>query len=446
MDRYRKRLEKDLDRWIADGLVDSANRQAMLDRIAPGGMQWSASGAAAIMGACLLGLAILTFIAANWAALSPIARLGVMIVIIWGTFSSSAMAFARAHASLGHAFALIGVIAFGGAIILTAQSFNISAFRNTGVLIWTCGALLTAIVLPSRPVLILSGLLGSAWVILESVNPYAPDILWGYVLVWLVTAVLANRLESKATWHLITIGLLIWVGYSLWQMGDRGTLTVMEVQALYTLMAGSLAITAISLWDRDWLGTGLLGYWAATVSLLMAWTLQFSLMELSETASDQRWADIAGTQSPSFLIPAFISAGVISLLTGLRLVRQRIPLSLGAAIILASVSTIALPFLARIGGPDLVFALRLGVGALIYAVSITLILQGQSSQKGFLGGLGIALFILQTLYIYTVLFGSLMNTAVFFLVGGLLLIGLSMGLTRLQRRMSDREQAQETSS
>jgi len=34
-DGYLKRLARDLDRWIADGLVPAQNRQAILDSAAP---------------------------------------------------------------------------------------------------------------------------------------------------------------------------------------------------------------------------------------------------------------------------------------------------------------------------------------------------------------------------------------------------------------------------
>ena len=90
----------------------------------------------------------------------------------------------------------------------------------------------------------------------------------------------------------------------------------------------------------------------------------------------------------------------------------------------------ALPFLARAVGPEAVAALRIGVGAAVYAVAIGLILQGARSDRRVIGGVGVAAFIVQSVYVYATLFGDLLDTAVFFLVGGAVLLGLALAAAR----------------
>ncbi len=69
---YRARLTGDLERWISAGWVDAANRQAILGDIASRPGRWNAAGALAILGAALLALSALSFVAANWLALIPL--------------------------------------------------------------------------------------------------------------------------------------------------------------------------------------------------------------------------------------------------------------------------------------------------------------------------------------------------------------------------------------
>ena len=55
--------------------------------------------------------------------------------------------------------------------------------------------------------------------------------------------------------------------------------------------------------------------------------------------------------------------------------------------------------------------------------------------------LGYAGFGGEVLYIYFETFGSLINTAAFFIAGGVLMLALAYGFTRLQRRRGVAEEA-----
>ena len=79
--------------------------------------------------------------------------------------------------------------------------------------------------------------------------------------------------------------------------------------------------------------------------------------------------------------------------------------------------------------------MRILTGASVFAVAVALILFGSKEGRRFTGGIGIALFFVQALYVYTVTFGGLLDTSLFFLVGGLLLFGLSMSVIRMQKRL-----------
>ncbi|MFW5661997.1 MAG: DUF2157 domain-containing protein, partial [Oceanicaulis sp.] len=272
---YRKRLHADLDRWIANGLVPAENRTAILADIAPARAGWSASGAVALLGAVLLAFAAISFVAANWDAIPRLGRFALIIAALWASFLASGAAFARNNPVVGHALAVLGAAVFGAAIALTAQTFNISAFRNTGVLIWAGGALAVAAVTPSRPVLILAALLGAFWAGSEAFNPMTPAHVWSYGPLWLATAALAWRLRSAVTLNLLGLAGLVW-GAHLLHETTQDSLADMQRFAVFALATGAAAMGSALMRDRRIFGAGVLSAWFAAAALAAGFALQNS--------------------------------------------------------------------------------------------------------------------------------------------------------------------------
>lgn len=419
-DAYFKRLTRDLDRWIAAGLVPEENRQAILDCAAPSPRRWSAAGAAAILGAVLLALAALSFVGANWSELPRLARFILILGALWASLGGSAIAFARGAPALGHGLALLGAALFGAAIMLTAQTFNISAFRNTGVLIWAGGALATALIIPSRPVLALAAGLGALWAGLEAGNPFAPGPVWAYFALWAATAVAALRLKSSVTLHLLAAGLVVWIGHTLFEAFGQGLPDPRFWICAFILVTGALAMAASLALDRRVEGAGVLAGW-------MAWAAAFGALSLQGA---QNWNDDqAGVPAIAY---ALIAGIAFAALAGFSLWRvragtfERAP---AAALLVAAAFVLAWPAIAlRDGAADMV------LGAVIFAGAAALVLAGAAPGRRFAGALGVTLFALQSLYVYARLFGDLLNTAAFFFIGGLLLIALSVAIGRWARR------------
>ena len=448
MEGYLKRLARDLDGWIAAGLVPAQNRPAILDSAARSAQPWSASGAAAILGAALIALAAVSFVAANWAEFPPLGRFAVLIVALWLAFAGAGAAFKRNAGAIGHGLTLIGAAMFGAAIILTAQTFNMSAFRNTGILIWCVGALVAAIAAPSRPTLVLASLLALYWVGAETYNVFAPDIIWGFAPLWIVAAIAASRLHSLVSMNYLAPGLLVWTGHAIYQSGETAGLGDFERIALFTLIAGALAMASGLARDLRVAGAGVTAGWSAAAALLAALSLQFPLSDfyarmVDETQGlDERWIALFDSGGAAFAAPALLALAAFAGVALWRSRRGAISAPVTLALTGAAALAFALPYGLRLAGPEGLFALRLAAGAAVYALAAGLIFLGAQAGRRFIGGLGVGLFIAQSLYIYAVLFGSLLDTALFFLVGGLLLLGLSLALTRFQTRLSAKPEAE----
>ncbi|MFC4725000.1 DUF2157 domain-containing protein [Glycocaulis abyssi] len=424
MSRQRK-LERDLDRWIASGWVEPAHRTAILNDAASRSGHWSASGAGLILGSVLLALAALSFIAANWAGMAPLARFALILAALWVSLAGAGEAFRRNNPAFGHALALVGAAIFGAAIMLTAQTFNISAFRNTGILIWSLGALAVALSIASRPVLALSALLGGSWMVLEAANPLTARIVWGFVPLWLVLSIAAIRYASPLTANLLGAGLLAWL-YTLarWLIGgdDFGGYALFVTLAL-VCAAGTLVLALTE--ERGLTLSRIASRWLMTGAVASAFAAQFSL--------ERGYDGATGALIPAGLVCVAIIgvAAFIRLRAGTMrpLLAYSLPLIALCGLGLALVPAFA---------PEWAGALEIMAGAAVFAIAAAMVAEGAQAGRGFTGGLGLVLFIAQALHVYTALFGSLLDTALFFLIGGLLLIAMSVIAMRLQRRKQAR--------
>jgi len=423
-DRYKKRLQKDLDRWISAGLVPEANRDLILNTIAAPPARWSAHGAAAILGAILLALAALSFIAANWSELARLTRFIVILSALSAAYGAAGFAFARDNKALGHALALLGAGLFGAGIALTAQTFNMSAFHQTGLWIWTLGTLATAIALPSRPVLIFASVLTAVYAFAEAGNALSVGPVWLFLPLMAALAAVAWRMGSKVTMNLLSLSFIAWLGHALYVI-DRSNETALAVICAYTLCTGALALVTARLNGFGVTGAGIVSGWTLTASAASLIAAQAAINHVE-------------SQAPASLI-AGISAGalVICFLAILAQVRTK-ALSKGAALALAGAAAAvsALPWIDRAIGEGATLWLELMLGALVFVAAVTLILIGAKPGAGLIGGIGVALFAGQSLYVYVDLFGDLLNTASFFFIGGVLLIGLSVGLTRWRNTLA----------
>ncbi|WP_417310294.1 DUF2157 domain-containing protein [Devosia sp.] len=423
---YRARLARDLERWIAAGWVEASHRPAILADVDAQPGRWNAAGALAILGAALLAMSALSFVAANWDAMPRLLRFGTIVLALWAALLGAGRAFDRGAPVIGHALALLGAALFGAAIMLTAQTFNMTSFRNTAVLVWAAAAGTIALVLPSRPVLILATVLGALWAGLEIFNPNVTGIVWSYLPVWGLTAALAHRLGSRVSFNLLSFALFLWIGHLVWT--QQATHRLGELQAFMAgiLIAAAIGLIAARARDRGIAGGGVLAAWGIAFALLGAYLLQWPLDEARFLAP--------GDGSGLFGVIAGSCVVVLALAAWRRVTAGHAGWTTALAYVAAGLVAAAIPGLVNAAGPEMLIWVRILIGAIFYGLCVAMIVQGTRPGQSFVGGLGIAGFVLQTLYVYAETFGGLLDTALFFLMGGAILFGLSLGLLRLRRQ------------
>lgn len=122
---YRQRLEQDLDRWIAQGLVPGDSRTAILASVGQGRRLDAATTLAAI-GAAFLGIAVIAFVAANWDAIPRLARFVLVLGVFLALCGGAAWAAFRERPGLRNGLMAVAALVYAAAIGLTGQIFDIA--------------------------------------------------------------------------------------------------------------------------------------------------------------------------------------------------------------------------------------------------------------------------------------------------------------------------------
>jgi uncharacterized membrane protein len=137
MSRYKARLTRDLDRWIAEGLVPAASREPVLAGV-PEPVRLGAAAALAVVGALLLGIAVIAFIAANWGAIPRLARFVMVLAAFLGVAGAGAWAAGANRPMARNVLLMLAALVYAAAIGLVGQIFDIAgdpkaALRGAGI-------------------------------------------------------------------------------------------------------------------------------------------------------------------------------------------------------------------------------------------------------------------------------------------------------------------------
>ncbi len=125
MAHYKDRVRADLDRWIAGGLVAGDKRDAILATL-PEARRLDAATSLAWVGALLLGVAIITFVSANWDITPKLVRFGILLVAFLGFAGLGAFAAQRERPMLSNIALMLAALVFAASIGLTGQIFDIA--------------------------------------------------------------------------------------------------------------------------------------------------------------------------------------------------------------------------------------------------------------------------------------------------------------------------------
>jgi uncharacterized membrane protein len=318
------------------------------------------------------------------------------------------------------------VMLFGSNIWFVAQTYNINSHYPDGTLLWGIGAMVAAILVPSRAALATALAIGAYWTWQETMDFERPIHL-AFLPYWGLGAALAWYLNWRPGIHLSALALIFWFVINFSGLQKMLGWSDAEILSLYILLP--LAIwSACQIFEAGPNGlTMTIGHYAFFFFLGA-----FAILHLPDTdgkAPTATWITFALVMS---------AIALASVVASLRRKGSTVVDVLGT--LFACVVTIT--YVMTVGKNDDRFdVIYLACTLVVILWSIS---RGARLDDRFVINLSTVAFGLWVLYVYFELFSGLMDQAVFFTVGGILLIVLSIGLERMRRSLvaaSDKPQA-----
>ncbi|OWP65104.1 hypothetical protein CDA63_01745 [Hymenobacter amundsenii] len=390
----RKLLETDGPDWVQQGVITEAQRAQLL-ALYP--IDAAAIGLLPLLGSLLVGLSALSVVAANWQGLPELVRLGLLLGSLVAAYAGGEYFRRRGNGSLGMGLIALGLILFGASIVLTSQLYQLIGYDLTGLLAWAVAGM------------------GLTWLYRSS-------------LLFLLTAVISGIVQGYNTGqlgafsYLTAIGTAIGLGYYWWRRPDallggvlaggllwQAGLLINHLHVKITwFFIPAMLVYALGDWQDDRpAGRALQGPPLAAAFLF---TLGLALFGESDFYANQLRAP---------LVPYLVALAAV---LAASLVGKQRRGRLGSA----TDWLLLLPGFYFTGGLPLAIATLV----VLYAYSGSVLVRAHQEQNPDRVTLGTVLFVLTTAVAYFKLTWGFLDKSLFFLLGGLLLLGLSWWLRR----------------
>jgi uncharacterized membrane protein len=425
---YRKRLAADLPKWTDAKWLPADGAAAILASLGP--ERRSTFGLSAILGtlgAVLIGLGVLAFVAANWEAMPRLVRLGLIAAALLVAYAA-AWSFDRRNLRV---FAEAGLLAaglvFAAGIALVGQAYHMSGDFAGAVMLFEAGILGGALVTGS-PTLTVLGVIGAGyWTWLATydnhVVPHYPS------LIAILIGVLVTTLQNSHYGRIVAIvAFMYWVAMTITGLADQGDWNfaggmLLFVAAALALWALGAALASLRPSARiAALGEAIL--WPGLLAVLFT----LGILQLAETP--------LATSDP-LVMPAAALIGAAIVLAAAALARRELAAADLVAVAVLGLGALAYAFYVP-AGADAELERKLAGGALVLVGCLWAVSLGQSGRHPIGKVFGLAAFGLEIIYLYIFTLGTQIDTALAFLGGGVLFIVLSFVLFRIDRLLARR--------
>ena len=381
---YRERLAHDIATWTRGGLITGDQERAILARIGAGEpravgilrLGWFVT-AISIIGALVLAGGVVLLFASQWAELPTWFRTASLIAGMLAAYAAGyALIYRFEMQRVGSALLLLGTLLYEAGLFLLAQIYNMPVDSPILLLLAAAGTLPLAYLFESRVVLLLGIANLTGWLISEMVNRY-PD-------------------SPKTQSALLVVAAL---GVAFYAIG--------HLHALRRATAAFADTYAIS---------GLL------VVLGLVYVFTF----------DEPWSEMIDAGVKSYASPpvVYVSIGIAAVLVAAQaLLRGRdveTAIDVAAQAVVLVIAAIVATWPAWTGYAVL-------FNAVYFAVAAGLVTRGYLRGDERYINLGLAIVGLGLFTRYVDVFWSLLARSAFFIIGGLLLLGVAFAIERMRR-------------
>lgn len=418
---YRKRLEADLIRWAAAGLIQPEQAGGIRRAVQAdaGGIKLPAI--LGMLGGLLLASSVIAFVAGNWEHMPRVGKLAGILILIVAALAV-AFHFQRKQTSLAaDAASTTATLIFGAGVALVGQMYHLPADWPAGTALVGIGALVVAALMRSDGALIIAFICMIAW-LFGLHDDRMPVINWWYLAFFAPALVLDFGRDNRAVHHLAVLAAIAWLvliaGESVFREAEMGThIAYLLFVSVSFIALGFLAsdgklpplLSACTVW-------GLMGY-VIVIALQLARVLEPS-------------GAVPGYAAMRVVVSGVLALGAIGALLAL-LPDRKSAMALAAALVLAIATSMV--FWSGMGQS---FAGRVIVSALVLFSASAMVVAGVVMGQRRVSLAGAAAFGLAVIVLLYRTVGSLMDQSLFFLVGGIMLIAIGSGVRKLVQRFA----------
>lgn len=404
----RNFLLQEAQKWREEGIITEEQLRHIKDRYP----EPAKTNSLPFFAAVLIGLGVLTFIASNWEEIGAIAKLAIIFAGMTAAYLGGEFARRRGYDKTGTALTAVGVVIYGAGFFLIGQIYHLSANPVNAFYLWLIGAVAMTwhcrcpfLAFLSVLIWFVSALYGA-----ESGDRDGQTTVLFYLLFAFGIAPLMWRFRYR--WVVLP-SLLVLYGYALYDARHIGEGMVFPTVLFALLLASlflpkSVEIVAQTMRTLSYLGMMLIGVF-------------FVIMEdewLQRATAEDAWMAAASLLLAAWYVYVSTKRGRRELLADL------IPL----------------------GGYLLVFLLEwTGWGAswispsvlmivALFLFSIGVVTGGERTRDVSRINWGAAFFGLTCLAGYVNFAWEFLDKSLFFLIGGVLLLGVSFVLERQRRK------------
>ncbi|HVY21660.1 MAG TPA: DUF2157 domain-containing protein [Bauldia sp.] len=428
---YRKRLAADLPKWLDAGWVNADGAAAILGAVdaTPRRAAFSLSAILGTLGALLIGLAVLAWVGAQWEAVPRVARLALIVVAMLVAYGVAFQFDRRQLRIFAEAGVLAGGLVYAGGIALIGQTYHLAGDFAGAVMLFEAG-ILGAALFTGSPTMNVLGLIGAGyWTWLAVVDDHVllhwPSL--GAILIGVVVATVQNSHYGRIV---AVIAAMYWVALTIFGFGDANHWSLAGGMALY-------AAVSFAIWS---LGAALASIGGNTrVGALGDAILWPGLFAILVTVGVLQIADHPLHAGEQAIVPALVAAALAILLTGFAFTRRAVTVIDVVAVAGLSLASVAFAYFLP---PDDLVRNVLG-GVIVVLASLWAVTLGQSGRHPIGKSIGLVAFGLEVIYVYVFTIGTRLDTALAFLIGGVLFIVLAYVLFRIDRLLARRAAAAE---
>ncbi len=418
---YRKRLDADLQKWVAAGVIDAGAAAAIRKHAADdaGGVRLPAI--LGMMGGLLLAASVAAFVAANWDVVPRVGKLGAILAAIITAFVVHARYAARGARLAADAAATCGTLVFGAGVALVGQMYHLPADWPAGALLVGIGALAAAALLRSDGALITALACGVAWMI-GVAEAHAGATNWRYLLFYLPALWLAF---GRAHWSVHNAAVLAGAAWLVMVAGsDLGRDAALGTHIAYLLFV-SCAFIALGLLAEEGRLPALLAACTPWGLLGYAVVIALQLMRILDAAGG-----VPGHAATRVIVAGVVALGAIAAMLALASERKG---AFGVAVALLAAMATSIAFWGGLGAS---FTGKVLVSALVVLSAAAMVAAGAATGQRRISITGAAAFGLAVLVLLWRTVGSLIDQSLFFLAGGAALLLIAALLRRLIQRFS----------